>query len=265
MQKENRNTWIVISIIVILCGLIFYFYNHAEKVKHDLMDSREYVKELENYQYKIKSDDMFFTNEVLRISGPDRIYRALEKYDIDTYNALKNKFKSDQPISYQYIKIYQKHIDTLYKTVVIELEDKTVIVPIEIVQNLVKVTGKVTVFNKKDSALVDLKVVKDTTKIIITILEDPRSHELKTAVTSNDPDMVVVALDTRVMKKYTMQKEISYILGCGITTKTNFDNWHLNITGGIEFENKGYGVLLQTHMFDVHFIEQLSLVGYIRF
>ena len=249
-EKSLLNKVVFWSVIILLLGAAIVtavYQAKSVKAENDLLDAREQLAEKDKYWDSVSTDGVYFVNKVLKVSGSDRILDLLKKNDPDFYERIKKY----APIEYQQVTIVQRRIDTVYASNYI-ISGDTLIVPIKIDQGMLHVNGRVLSFPKDTTKqpIVELSVYKDTTKIVIIIVQDEKTKEYTAQIKSNDPDIVISAIDTRITQDIlTEKRNWNLLLGGGVVT--NFTNKYLSLSvyGGYQNSTYNYGLLFGVDMF----------------
>ena len=252
--------YISLALIVILIGVVIYLALKNNSYKDDILDAREQVSELRNYQDSVKRMGDTFVNEVLRVSGPERILRIIEMQNPEFKGVFDSLFSINKPISYQYIKIRETETIIEYQPVVYRQGD-SIIIPINKKEGLISVDGMVIAFvDTNKNALVSMKIKKDPVNLVVSITEDD-DNNLFANVTSNDPSIVVEKLDTRILNRYEMREPYAFLLTGSIFAK-DAKNMGVNLGAGIQIYD--YSVLLSGNILKL-FTENLTLQVVKRF
>lgn len=249
-EKSLLNKVVFWGIIILLLGAAItaaVFQSKSIKAENDLLDAREQLAEKDKYWDSVSVDGAYFVNRVLKVSGSDRILDLLEKNDPDFYNRVKKY----APVEYQQITVIQKRIDTVYASNYIMSGD-TLIIPIKIDQGMLHVNGRVLSFPKDTTKqpIVELSVYKDTTKIVIIIVQDEKTKEYTAQIKSNDPDIVISSIDTRITQDVlTEKRNWNLLLGGGVVTNFTSKYLSLAVYGGYQNSVYNYGLIFGLDMF----------------
>lgn len=267
VKNETESIWkknlpaIIMSILFVLASIGLAFTSvESNKQGSEILDLKEELAEAKNYQKDIEYVDGFAINEAIRVSGTERIYRALEQEDPALFLRIKEKWKRAQPIVFQKIYIDSLVQDTVFITKT-NVAGDTIVVTFDWQNNLIVINGTVYAFpndHKGYDSFLDMKVTRKPIKLYVTVMEDEKTGELKSIVVTNDDELKIAELDTRIAKDYSLKKGTYWMIGGGLGMTWDFKPV-IALYTGLNFSRSDWGLFLRAGMFQDKVLNSLEL------